>query len=101
MLFDVTSMLEGLDKVMNEIEQKANIFSKSDLPVMQDDLPDIDIGNSLSKMYELGQSFLLYFPGVLLPSGAFTQLFLSAIGQNLICVPSGSIQIQIKYFFHS
>ena len=101
MLFDVTSMLEGLDKVMNEIEQKANIISKSDLPVMQDDLPDIDIGNSLSKMYELGQSFLLYFPGVLLPSDAFTQLFLSAIGQNLTCVPFGLIQIQMQDFFHS
>lgn len=83
MLFDVTSMLEGLDKVMNDIEQKISISGKSDSQGMQEDLPDNDIGNSLSRMYELGQSFLVYFPHLILPSGAFRQLFSSAIGQNI------------------
>lgn len=80
-LLDITSMLGGLDKVMDEIEQRSHVGdSTSTLPKLQENLSDMDFGSNLCMMYELGRSFLQYFPALLLSSGAFVQIFSLATG---------------------
>lgn len=80
MLLDVTSMLQELDKVMDETEKRSQAGTMSALSVMQEDPPDTDLGSSLCMMYELGRSFLQCFPSLLLSSTAFLQIFASATG---------------------
>ncbi|KAI5077029.1 hypothetical protein GOP47_0009094, partial [Adiantum capillus-veneris] len=79
MLLDVTSMLSELDKVMDEVEKRSQAGNINAMLEMQD-LPDTDFGSSLCMMYELGRSFLQYFPALILPSVSFSQVFASATG---------------------
>ncbi|KAH7441186.1 hypothetical protein KP509_03G028200 [Ceratopteris richardii] len=80
MLLDVTSMLQYLDSVMDEIETRSQAGNISNLTQTQEDPPDGDLESSLSMMYELGCSFLQHFPVLIYSSVAFSHIFSSAAG---------------------
>lgn len=80
MLLEVTSVLGDLDKVMDGIEQSLNIASSTSDCQHNGDGHETDLEGSLCMMYELGRSFLQYYPAVLLPSAALMHIFASATG---------------------